>query len=42
MKVAINKSHGGFGLSNKAEELYKKLSGQDYDYISRSDQSLSK
>jgi hypothetical protein len=37
-KIIINRCYGGFGLSGKATELYKELSGKEevYDYeISR-------
>lgn len=38
--VVINTCHGGFGLSNKGNELYKKLTGVYYGSSSRHDINL--
>lgn len=42
MKIAINKCWGGFGLSDKAMELYQELSGKECGYwdIERNDPFL--
>lgn len=42
MKVAINDDWGGFGLSDEALELYKKLANRDvyYSEIERNDPYL--
>ena len=32
MKIVINKCYGGFGLSDKALELYNKLAGTNLEY----------
>ena len=44
MKLVINADFGGFGLSEKAKELYEKLSGEKFNYrtVSRTDSSLIK
>ena len=45
MKIVINTCYGGFGLSEKAFEIYKNLSGNQIDYsrdIERTDKDLVK
>lgn len=38
--VVINTCHGGFGLSNKGNESYKKLTGENFNYGFRHDINL--
>lgn len=44
MKLVINTDFGGFGLSEKAKELYEELSGEKYNgwTISRTNSALVK
>ena len=44
MKLVINTDFGGFGLSEKAKELYEELSGEKFNYwtVSRADSILVK
>lgn len=41
-KVVINTCHGGFGLSQEAEDLFKAKTGQDFDdfHTFRDDEAL--
>jgi len=41
-KVVINKCHGGFGLSHKGEDLFKQLTGEDFNsfHVYRDDEAL--
>lgn len=41
-KVVINICYGGFGLSDRAKELYRELTGIKYDHCLRHDVNLVK
>ena len=43
-KIVINAIHGGFGLSSKGENLFKDLTGEDFDSFAvyRDDEALIK
>lgn len=41
-KVVINRMYGGFGMSHEGEDLFKKLTGEDFDSyaVYRDDEAL--